>query len=62
MFKRLILASVFVVAVWAVAMPNEMSNDRLGETLSRVVVDRLEAAQLQTFSWFNMPSNPPSNK
>jgi hypothetical protein len=52
MFKRLMLASVFVAAIWAMMLPV----DTLSEVLNRAVVDRLATVHLQTLNWFN-PSN-----
>lgn len=57
MFKRLVLASVFVAAVWATMLPVDM----LSEVLDRVVVARFTTVHLQTLNWFNLPNDEFSN-
>ncbi|WP_416671865.1 hypothetical protein [Egbenema bharatensis] len=56
MFKRLVLASVFVLATWSTMLPAE----QLSAVLNSLVVNQLEVVHLQTLNWL-APTGDPSN-
>jgi hypothetical protein len=56
MFKRLVLASVFVLAAWSSMLPTE----QLSAVLNRFVVNHFEVVHFQTQNWLAPASDSSS--